>query len=67
MDKKYKLEFSKEEMDILILQVGARLDYFEQLQMQEARNGNVKRVIGIEKNVEPLKTALNKIRECRYR
>lgn len=63
----YKLNFTKEELDSLVIQVGARIDHLKELQKKEAKNENVSRVIEIEKFLQPIVSAQEKMINELYR
>jgi hypothetical protein len=63
----YKVEFTKEELDALLIQICARIDDLKQLQKDEARKENVKRVVEIETFIQPILSGKEKMGEARFR
>jgi hypothetical protein len=62
----YKFEFTKEEVDAAIIQLGCRLDELKLLQKEEAKNENVQRVIELEEFMKPIRSFYEKLLNRRY-
>ena len=65
-EKEYAVSFTKSEIDMLILQLGARVDEFKEMQLTAGKNGDIKRIIEIENGIVPLLSGINKLQEVRY-
>lgn len=63
----YKVEYTKEELDALMIQIGGRIDELKELQVTEAKRGDVKRVIEIENLMQPIVSGLRKMTDERYK
>jgi hypothetical protein len=63
----YKIEFTKEELDGIIIQVGARIDDLKEIQKREGKSGNINRVLEIEKFIQPIISAKDKMMFERYK
>lgn len=57
----YTLQFTKEELDISITQLGARIDHLKALQVDAGKAGNVGRVVELEEYMKPLISAKDKM------
>lgn len=62
-----KVEFSKEELDAAIIQVGARLDALKEIQKEEGKKENIKRVIEMEEFMKPIRSFYDKIFNARFK
>lgn len=67
LEKEYTVNLSKSEIDMLILQLGARVDDFKEMQLVAGQKGDIKRVLEIENGIIPLVGGLKKLQEVRYR
>ena len=56
-----KLELTDEERQILLIQIGARIDHLTNLQREEGKNENIKRVLELEELMKPLRSGYDKI------
>jgi hypothetical protein len=63
----YKIELTKEEIDAAIIQLGARLDALKQVQLEAGKKGNIESVIEIEKFMQPIISAKEKMMSERYK
>lgn len=61
------VEFTKEELDILIIQIGARIDALKSIQLDNAKSGNVKRVIELEDGIKLITSGCDKMMKVRYK
>jgi hypothetical protein len=61
------IDFTKEELSALVIQVGARIDSLKEKQKQEAKNENVSRVVEIETFLQPILTGYKKMTEQLYK
>lgn len=62
----YTIEFTENELDLAIIQLGARLTYLKNHQKDESKKGNVARVIELEGFIKVIQTAYNKMLNTRY-
>lgn len=67
MANKYNIELTKEEIDILIIQVGARITSLKNIQLENAKAGNVERVLEIEDGIKLITSGYSKMMEVRYK
>lgn len=67
MCKKYTVEFTKEELDALLIQVGARVDSLKQAQKDAGKSENIERVLQLEKFMQPIISGKEKMEKERYR
>ena len=65
-EKEYCVKLSKSEIDMLILQLGARVDDFKEMQVIAGKEGDIKRVIEIENCIVPLVSGVKKLQEVRH-
>ena len=56
-----KVELTNEERNAIILQVGARIDHLMNLQREEGKKENIKRVLELEELMKPLRSGYDKI------
>ena len=63
----YKLEFTKEEIDATLIQIGARIDDLTRIQKEEAKKENIKRVLEMEEFMKPIISFRQKLMNVRYR
>lgn len=66
-DSMYNVEFTREELDALLIQIGSRIDALRQLQKDEAREENVGRVIEIETFIQPIISGKEKMEKELYK
>lgn len=62
----YTLHFTKEELDSAILQIGARIDKLRDIQKEAGKKADIKRVIEMEKFIEPIISVKEKMMNERY-
>lgn len=55
------IQFTKEEIEALIIQIGARIDDFQALQKQAGKKEDIKRVLEIEEFLKPIKSGNQKL------
>jgi hypothetical protein len=65
--KDYKFTFTQEEVDAALIQIGARIDSLKDSQLKEGKNGNIKRVLEIEKFMQPIISFKEKLMIERYK
>jgi len=65
--KTYKIELTKEEIDAVVIQIGARIDALREIQKREAREENIERVIKMEGFMQPIISAKEKIENAKYK
>lgn len=63
----YKVEFTKEEIDASLIQIGARIDDLKKIQKEEAKKENVKRVLEMEEFMKPIISFRQKLMDVRFR
>lgn len=63
----YKLEFTKEEIDAGMIQLGARLDALKESQKEEGKNGNIERVLQMEEFMKPIRSMYDKLVLVRFK
>lgn len=63
----YKVDFTKEEIDAALIQIGARIDALTDLQKQEGKKENIRRVLEIEEALKPIRSFRQKLMDVRYR
>ena len=61
------VKFTKEELNALVVQVGARIDHLKEEQKRAAKNEDVRRVIEIETFLQPILAGYNKMTEQLYK
>lgn len=61
------IDFTKDELRALVVQVGARIDHLKEEQKQAAKNEDVRRVIEIENFLQPIVSGYNKMTEQLYK
>lgn len=66
MVKKYTLELEKEEMEIALTQLGARIDSLIILQKKEAKLQNISRVIELEEYLNIMRSIQEKMQESMF-
>lgn len=62
-----KLEFTKEEIDAGMIQLGARLDALKEIQKEEAKNENIERVLQMEESMKPIRSMYDKLMAARFK
>lgn len=60
-EKVYKVEFTREELDSAIVQIGARIDSLKELQKSAGKKEDIERVLEIEKFIQPIISAKDKM------
>lgn len=63
----YKVEFTKEEVDAAMIQIGARIDELRKLQKEAGKKEDIGRVLEIEKFIQPIKSFQQKLTDVRFR
>lgn len=63
----YKLEFTKEEIDAGLTQVGARIDALSLLQKEAGKKEDIDRVLQLEEAMKPIKSFRQKLMDVRYK
>ncbi|MGM7720640.1 hypothetical protein [Metabacillus sp. Hm71] len=63
----YVIELTKEEVDAGLIQIGARLDALKEIQKEEAKKENIKRVLEIEEFTKPIRSMYEKLQKERYK
>lgn len=66
-EKDYNVTFNVKEVDIFLIQLSARVDYFKNEQVKAGKNGDIKRVIEIEEGIKPLLSGIKKLENERYK
>lgn len=61
------VDFTKEELRALVVQVGARIDHLKEEQKIAGKNEDVRRVVEIETFLQPILTGYNKMTEQLYK
>lgn len=55
------VDFTKDELRALVVQVGARIDHLKEEQKQAGKNEDVRRVVEIENFLQPIVSGYNKM------
>ena len=56
-----QIEFTKEELKAVVIQVGARIDELKALQKEAGKNEDIRRVIELEEFLKPIESGYQKM------
>ncbi|MED3440256.1 hypothetical protein P4393_12395 [Bacillus subtilis] len=62
----YTIHLTKEELDSAIIQIGARIDELKVVQKEAGKKEDIKRVIDMERFMEPIVSVKEKMMNERY-
>ncbi len=62
----YKIELTREEVEVGITQLGTRITELSEIQKQEAKKENIKRIIELEELLNKIKSVQNKLMNSFY-
>ena len=62
-----KIEFTKEELKAVIIQLGARIDYFNDMIAIAGKEKNIRRIKDIMNGLQPLESFQTKLNEALMR
>lgn len=63
----YKVEFTKEEVEAAMIQIGARIDALGDIQKEAGRKEDIARVLQLEEAMKPIKSFRQKLIDAKVR